>query len=73
MAFNCTSCGREETDCSRNPCEAVIADREAAVAAIKKTEKLGRAYWEALLELDRLRDTIRKQAYEIAAYRESAA
>ncbi len=24
----CAGCGREEADCSANPCEAVIADRE---------------------------------------------
>lgn len=27
--FNCKSCGREESVCSADPCEAVIADRAA--------------------------------------------
>lgn len=26
---HCTACGRESLDCSREPCEAVIADRAA--------------------------------------------
>lgn len=27
--FKCTACGRAELDCSRAPCAAVLADREA--------------------------------------------
>lgn len=29
--FTCKGCGREESVCSANPCDAVIADREADV------------------------------------------
>jgi hypothetical protein len=27
--YHCSACGREEADCSAEPCVAVIADREA--------------------------------------------
>lgn len=29
--FYCLACGREESACSANPCQAVIADREATI------------------------------------------
>ncbi len=29
LGFTCDGCGREELTCSKNPCQRVIADREA--------------------------------------------
>lgn len=31
---HCTACGRESLDCSRNPCAAVLRDREAGAVSL---------------------------------------
>lgn len=36
--FNCEACGREESECSRNPCPDVIAEREEGLCGCGREE-----------------------------------
>ena len=50
-SFNCSGCGREEGECSANPCAGVVADRSEGLPPDPENMNEDRAKWasEALL------------------------